>query len=245
MIDNHTVCAIIPLHYGKNYLAYAMHSVLDVVDEFLVMYSHRPNHGAHASPLPCPDTRDELFDLAFSVAPDITRWFEYDGWVNEGAQFSGEWHRTDADVILKLDADEIWSPGLLAAAVRQGIREQVREVRVPLVHYWRSFYRGFTQDPAAPGRLYFRRIPAGEATHWDGRIQHMGYAETLDTVRYKMTIHGHKAQFTNPHWFDEVYAANRQTDCHPVGSQYWLTVEDITPPAFLLDHPFAALDLIE
>ena len=64
-------------------------------------------------------------------------------------------------------------------------------------------------------------------------------------MRYKMATHGHSREFINPNWFEEVYATNRQTDCHPCGHSYWQTVEDITPPDFLLDHPYAQLSVIE
>jgi hypothetical protein len=36
----------------------------------------------------------------------------------------------------------------------------------------------------------------------------------------------------------------RTTDLHPVGSDAW-NWESVDVPEFLLDHPFASLDLIE
>lgn len=249
MIHNRTVAAVVCLHMGLDYLPYAIRGVMAEVDEVFVMYSPVPNHGTFHSPIPCPDTRDALFGAVFEVAPDTARWFEYGLWRSEGEQFKAAWPHTDADVIVKLDADEMWSPGLLADAIAHGITQQAREIRVPLVHYWRSFHKGFTGDPAAPGRIYLRDFESGETTYAPsdamGRIHHMGYAFPIELMRYKMGIHGHRPEFTNPNWLDEVYIANRQTDCHPIGSDAWMTVEDITPPAFLMDHPFAQLSLIE
>lgn len=252
MIHGRTVAAVTCLHFGKDYLPHAMRSVADVVDQFYVMYSPIPNHGVFDISHPCPDSRDDLMGAAFSVAPDSTRWFEYDRWNSEGEQFKAAWpHAIDAgaDVIVKLDADELWSPHLLADAIAHGIQQQAREIRVPLVHYWRSFHKGFTGDPAAPGRIYLREFDSGETAYAPpdamGRIHHFGYALPVDLMRYKMRSHGHSREFTNPNWLDEVYIANRQTDCHPIGSDAWMSVEDITPPDFLMDHPFAKLTLIE
>jgi hypothetical protein len=243
MIDNRRVCAIIPLLYGLDFLPYAMRSVLDTVDEFLILYALQPNHGAHESPFPCPDTRDDLLEAAFSVAPAITRWF--DGvWNTEGAQFDDGRAATDADIVIKLDADEIWPPDMLRNAIMHGLKESVREVRVPLVHAWRSFYRGFPDDPACPGRIWINGA-SGETTYWDQRIFHTGYAQKLDIVRYKMSVHGHGPEFKNKNWFEDVYVANRQYDCHPIGSSAWMHVESITPPDFMLCHPFAQLEIIE
>lgn len=251
MIPNRRIAAVICLHFGADYLPYAMRSVADVVDEIFIMYSPVPNHGVFETPIPCPETKDMLWDAADSVSGqfEVFRWFDYAHWRSEGEQFKAAWPHTDADVIVKLDADELWSPGLLADAIAYGITQQAREIRVPLVHYWRSFHKGFTGDPAAPGRIYLRDFESGETTYAPpdamGRIHHMGYAFPVELMRYKMGIHGHRPEFTNPNWLDEVYIANRQTDCHPIGSDSWMQVEDITPPAFLMDHPFAKLSLIE
>ena len=249
MIHNRRVAAVICLHMGKDYLPYAIRSVMDEVDEIFVMYSPVPNHGTFHSPIPCPESRSDLIEAAYSIVPEKTRWFDYDHWRSEGEQFQAAWPHTTADVIVKLDADEIWAPGLLADAIAHGIEQKAREIRVPLRHYWRSFYKAFTDDPAAPGRIYLREFNTGETTFATSdtryRIQHFGYAMTLDITRYKMGIHGHKPEFPNPNWFDEVFAPNRQTDCHPIGSDYWQVPSDVVPPDFLMDHPFAKLTLIE
>ena len=76
MINGLRVAAVMPLHFGVDFLPYAIRSVADVVDEFLIMYSPVPNHGTYSSPLRNPETRDQLMAAAYSVAPDKTRWLE-------------------------------------------------------------------------------------------------------------------------------------------------------------------------
>lgn len=250
MIDNRRVAAVICLHFGADYLPYAMRSLADVVDEFFVMYSPVANHGVYNPSLTCPESRDTLLEAAFATAPDRTRWFDCSSWNSEGEQFKSAWPHTEADVIVKLDADEIWSPRLLEYAVGYGRLQEVREIRVSLVHYWRSFHKAFTHDPAAPGRIYLREFAGGEltfaTTDTQHRIQHFGYALPSALMRYKWQTHGHSREFRRDcDWFQDVYLANRQTDCHPVGSEYWMHTEDVPPPPYLADHPYATLSLIE
>jgi hypothetical protein len=235
------------LHYGKCYLNHAIRSIIDEIDSYDVLYSPVGSHG-HQSDLPCPDSREALYEIASNAAGDKLRWF--DGlWAHEGQQRDSIFQIVpDADVIVVLDSDEVWLPGLLNDAIEHGRRENVRNVLIPLRHYWRSFYKAFTHDPAAPVRLIFPKVKEGTTTFTTSdesyRLQHFGYAIRSDLMRYKLTTHGHKAEL-KPNWFDEVFMTNRQTDCHPVGSDYWLVTEDVTPPEFMLDHPYAHLDLIE
>ncbi len=253
MINGHRVAAVMCLHFGADYLAYAMRSVADVVDEYHIMYSPVASHG-HASPVPCPETFDQLRDVAQLAIAEINkplRW--YTGyWNSEGDQFKEGMSRTDASIVIKLDADELWSPNLLMSAVLQGFMNQKREMRLSLHHYWRSFHRAFTHDPAAPGRIYFRQFTDGADTYHKPAgypdsftIHHFGYALPVDLMRYKVQSHGHLPQFRHDvDWINQVYATNRQTDCHPVGSEYWMQTEVVTPPEFLRDHPYFKLELI-
>lgn len=253
MINGLIVATITPCHYGASYLGYALRSVEDIADESLIMYSPHPSHGTRHTDIPCPDSREDLlasvFDSGLLADPDKVRWYDHEGWNNEGDQFNAGWAYTDADIIVKLDADELYPPGLLQKAIEHGLRANCYETRLPLVHLWRSFYKGFTKDPAAPGRIYIRSLPKQETTYWPpndlDRIWHGGYAQSLDVVQYKISIHGHRSEFRDPNWFENVYAVNRQFDCHPIGSDEWMSVESITPPDFMLDHPYAQLELIE
>lgn len=250
MIDGHGVTAVLPLHYGACFLPYAMRSVIDVVDEFLIIYSKTPNHGNRRTPYRNPDTEETLFQSAQAVDHPEIHWYSGDQWASEGAQFDYGMERARGDIVLKLDADELYPPGYLSAAIRYGLEQDVRRVRLGCRHYWRSFYKAFTQDPACPERIFYKAKSSGETTYlthdtrW--RIQHMGYAQPVDLIRYKMSIHGHGAEFRRDvDWFNDIFLPNRQYDCHPIGSDSWMIVEDVVPPDFMLDHPYAKLRVIE
>ena len=123
-----------------------------------------------------------------------------------------------------------------------------------MTHYWRSFWRGFAHDPAYPTRVICPQRPTREAylacvSEAPCRIHHFGYAQRAEIIRYKLLTHGHRNEFRRDvDWFNDVFMANRQTDCHPVGSEYW-NAEPIDPfedglPGWMQDHPYAALDVI-
>ncbi len=249
MIHNRTVATVTCLHFGADFLQYAMRSVSDDVEQHIIMYSFVPNHGHFDTSVPCPETHDQLAEVAFRTAPDKTRFFGSYDWKSEGEQFMAGWPYTDADVIVKLDADEVYPPGLLADAIAYGIEHRAREIRLPLIHMWRSFYKGFTHDPAAPGRIYLREFESGEVTYTPPdvteRIWHYGYSLPVELMRYKVRTHGHLSEFRKDcDWLNDVYIANRQYDCHPIGSDYWMQTEDIIAPVFMMDHPFAEFEVI-
>lgn len=242
------IVAYTALHYGSCFLNHAIRSIIDDVDSYVVLYTPVGSHG-HRSNAVCPDTRDQLYEIASRAAGDKLRWF--DGvWAHEGQQRDSIFSIVpDADAIVVLDYDEMYPPNTLKGAIQKGLNERVNHVRIPLVHHWRSFYKGFTHDPAAPIRVHLPKMPEGETTYAPNdvsKLSHFGYAIKPEIMRYKWQTHGHKGELRRDcDWINDVYLANRQYDCHPVGSDHWQVVEDITPPDFMLDHPYAKLDLIE
>lgn len=245
------------LLYGSDYLYHAIRSVIDHVDEHVVLYSPVGSHGTRTA-LPCPDNRQQLYDLAALAAGDKLRWVDGE-WSDEGKQRESiHLVAPDADVILVVDADEIW-PARTAALAREapiglGITPR-RTVRLPIIHYWRSFYRAVLHDPAYPTRIIYPKIEPGELTvgfanepGFSNAINHMGYAQRPDIIYYKQYVHGHRGEWRwQDDWFHTIFMTNRQTDCHPVGSEYW-NPEPVNPwdymPAFMREHPYANLDVI-
>lgn len=240
-----TTIGYMALHYGEDYIEYAIASVIDDLDQLYILYSATPSHG-HSTDLICPDSRAKLYDLAFNASQGKLTWID-GAWAHEGYQRDAIFSLApQADTILVLDSDEIWQKGLARQAINAIQQSGHKQMRLPFIHYWRSFHRGFLHDPAYPVRL-FNLKGVGETTlSTPDRINHMGYAQRSEVVRYKMTIHGHKNEL-KPNWFETTFAPNRQTDCHPVGSDYW-NVEEINPwlymPDFMSDHPYAELEII-
>jgi len=237
------------LHYGKDYLGYAIRSIIDHVDEYHVLYTSKGSHG-HRTNLVCPDSREELKAIARAAAGDKLTWHE-GVWTQEG-QHRDAIHELvpDADVVLVLDADEIWEKGLAEHVVLGSPFGKSRTYRIPIIHYWRSFRRCVLHDPAYPIRVILPKIENGEATiDTYQRINHMGYAIRPAMMYYKWQLHGHKNEMRDfDTWFDEVYLKNRQVDCHPIGSEWW-NPEQVEPldymPEWMQEHPYWGKDVIE
>lgn len=249
------VIAYTALLYGLDYYYYAIRSVIDYIDEYWVLYSDVGSHGSQAS-RPCPETRDQLYSVAQLVAGNKLHWI--DGrWAHEGLQRMTI-HEVcpDADVILVLDADEVWGEHVIPAVINlkenKPYWERIRCLRIPMIHYWRSFNRAILHDPAYPTRVIFPKVPDGESTQGtlNGYINHMGYAQRPDIVQYKLETHGHRGEFRKDcDWFrDKFMNPDAKTDLHPVGSEYW-NWERVNPldymPSWMAQHPYFNKELIE
>lgn len=243
------------LRYGIDYLGYAIRSVIDLLDEYHVLYAVQPSHG-HWSAVPCPETEAELHEVAIQAAGAKLRWHTGE-WVQEGQQRNAiHQYTSDAYCILSVDSDEIYSEQLthnIEQYLKKPAAWPVRHVRLPFIHYWRAFDRCVMHDPAYPARLIFPQYEPNSETTWstqrDGVINHMGYAIRPEIMRYKWLIHGHLPELRRDvNWYQDVFMANRQYDCHPVGSEWW-NPETINPflymPDWMIEHPFYGKKVIE
>lgn len=242
------VIGYMALHYGLEYIQYAIRSVIDQVDEFWVLYTPFGSHG-HVSSVRCPEDMNSLARAAYAAGNGKIRWCN-GRWAREGEQRDYIHHLVpEADVILVVDADEIWADGAAEYAVHMAATQPERNFRVPMIHFWRSFNRCVLYDPAWPVRVINPHNASGEKTLLLAPIAHFGYAQSPAMVAYKWQIHGHKNELRKDcDWFADKFMANAQTDCHPVGSVYW-NPEPVNPadylPDFMCEHPNWGKDVIE
>lgn len=252
------VAGFTALHYGRDYLAYAIRSIIDHIDEYHVAYTAIGSHG-HRTSVVCPETRDELYAIAAQAAGARLRW--HDGeWPHEGAQRDSiHEYAPDADAILVLDSDEVWGEGLAERVIRYAQFEIAdngsiggRTLRLPIKHYWRSFYKCVLHDPAFPVRLILPNSKYGDVgSSLSGLpiINHFGYAQRPEIVEYKILTHGHRNEWRKDvDWFKDRFMVNAQSDCHPVGSEYW-NPERVDPlaymPTWMQEHPYYHKGIIE
>lgn len=247
------VVGFVALHYGKDYLGYAIRSVIDAIDELHIAYTPIGSHG-YRTITPCPETRDELYAIASDAAGSKLHWHEGE-WVFEGQQRDSIFqYAPDADVILVVDADEVWSETLAQSVIESYAYDSnlhYSRLRLSMVHYWRSFYRCIVHDPAFPERVIFPKVNGKTITVSTPRvIHHMGYAQRPEIIQYKQLTHGHRGEWRQDiNWFQDRFLANAQVDCHPVGSDWW-SPEDVDPfalglPEFMREHEYAKLEVIE
>lgn len=240
------IVAYTPLHYGKEYLKWAVASTAPLVDRHIILYSPVPSYGTGTT-LSCPDTEEELRDI---LAP-----FPHIEW-HEGRWHSWIYHwrdanlyLEDADILIAADADEIWDlPSMEESIKRVYDANKCRNWKcMGFRHFWRSFGWVCT-DAMAPDRIHDLRHEGGY-DYVGNRIYHFGYAESVETVRYKWAIHLHFNEL-RPGWFAEKFVNWKpgDKDVHPtcVGEEFWSPrpFDRYTLPELLYDHPYFNLDLI-
>tara|TARA_Y100000310_G_scaffold130328_2_gene129519 strand:+ start:3151 stop:3876 length:726 start_codon:yes stop_codon:yes gene_type:complete len=239
------VVAYTALHYGKEYLRYAIASVANIVERHYILYSPRPSFG-HGTRLQCPDTREEL--IACTKPFGHTIWIDGE-WESEGRHRNALWeHLNGNELVVVVDADEVWAENALRAVVAL-IKRQGTERNVGIygfTHLWRSFH-WCCRDPLAPIRL-INLSRSSNGTQWTGgEVYHFGYAQSMETMRYKWAIHGHQPELREG-WLDKYeHWKPGEGDIHPTNDKWW-DPEPFYPidlPRVMRDHPYYGKDLIE
>jgi len=254
------IVAYTPLLYGKAYLRWAVAAVAPVVGRHIILYTPRPSYG-HGTTLPCPDSEEEL--RACVAEFDHVEWC------------TGEWHtesehrgavmpllRQNDEILLPVDADEVWGADLEAVlglvyngsiAIVDGKvkkwRDRVREWRIcDFIHHWRSF--GWVcRDSMAPTRVIDLRPGRTGVEYISGHVHHFGYAQPVETMRYKWSCHGHQNELRQDcNWLEDKYVSWHPGigDVHPTCVDIWNPGPFARTglPAVLSNHPYFDLGII-
>lgn len=264
--------AVCALHFGKEYLAWAVRGVQDAVDEIHIHYAPQPSYG-FSKGLPNPDTEAELVEQAHRFATKPIKWFRVSGTSYEGQhrmQMDTAARAAGAEMYVVFDADEVWSPTALGATLSTikvagdaAIKLQTPGVArwlTRFANFWRSF-RYQLDDGFMPIRVVDCRFPMSingrmndaylsEETQPEP-VYHFGYVQTLATMRYKLSVHSHTAEL-RPNWLEEKFIPWKpgDADCHPTAFNLW-TPRPTTPGvytrirALLHDHPYRDLESVE
>lgn len=248
--------AYVALHYGKEYLAWAIRSIQDAVSEIHILYSDQPSFGFGTS-LGCPDSEEELRREASRFTTIPVHWHK-DRWPHEAAhrRFALDVaYDAGADRLLVLDADELWPPGAAKQMLEESYQHHEKDFLAKMKHFWRSF-DWICHDPCLPVRII---NPKGSGTCYlaDPKFPHLlhfGYAQSAAITRYKESIHGHKSEWRGG-WFEEKFAAWTpgcgMKDVHPTNHQnFWepkpVSEEERGLVGVLLgDHPYFGKPMIE
>lgn len=245
------------LHYGADYLSWALRSVYNQVDQLNVFYTPTPSHG-HRANVPPIENKEKLQAVAYTYDPDDKiKWFDTLGVIREGEQRDLALQTIKdmgADIILVLDYDEIWPRNTLYNALLAAKNGNWRNNLVNMVHFWKSFSWA-CKDDGWPVRIINLEYDNGDAylPREFGPVYHFGYAISNETMRYKWLIHGHKNELRSE-WFEECWGVWPPVDnCHPTnglsdeGKPFW-TPEPFDKrqlPEFMRDHPFYELEKIK
>lgn len=241
------VLGYIPLFYGKEYLEACIKSMLPFVDKLIIVYVNKASQG-HATNVPCPETRDELLQIAVKAATDMDalgkfQWHDCGTFQNESEhrnyilQFSEGY-----DLIFTLDADEICEPKDVEQAIENAYKSDKRHIGVAgFVNFWRSFNYA-CYDSFIPYRFVNLRNKAG-TDQTNLRIYHFSTCQNIETIRFKWNVSGHKTELI-PGWIDNVYAnwypelAPTNEGLHPVALGLWQATrfDKETLPEVLKEH---------
>lgn len=236
------VIAYYPLHYGIEYLDASIRSIAPLVDKIMIFYSEKSTHGVQHN-LTCPENREDLYKIAMA-ASDKVEWV--DGYWGIESQHRAEiWKYADGyDVVLAVDADEVWNTEYLAAALDHVMRTNLRYFGVAgYLNFWRSFEWVCT-DGFRPVRFIRTSIPSGQG-EVTGTVYHFSTCQRREIMEYKYKVFGHASEMRT-NWLEEVYYRwKSEADnaiplgLHPVSYNLWGAVafDKHTLPDVLKDHP--------
>ena len=251
MIMKYKVLGAVCLHYGKDYFSAAIESIIDHVDEIAVFYSATPSHGT-ATRLLCPDSMDELREIATSHG---CTWIEIAGVRAENhhrVQYENYGLQKGYNQILVIDSDEVHISEQVPELLAEARKHNVKRIGVA-GSQWLTPYRSFNEhvtDGFAPIRVLNLNKPDGEAIVNKGFIYHMGYAINDKLMEYKISCHGHRADFEkNRSWYQDKWL-NYKTGTkylHPATEAYWIEAKPFdktTLPEVLKNHKYYNLERI-
>lgn len=244
------VLGFMPIHYGKEYLKQSLLSIVNHCEKVVVAYTQQGSHG-YASNETCPDTKEEIYNIASEVLGNKLIW-------REGVYSAENQHRAVAreyasgyDLILSIDADEVFESSELTTALEYAYNNNQRYYGIKgYINFWRSFnwacYDGFRpiriENLNAQNNLQNLECPL--------TIYHFSTAQSESIMRYKYKVFGHASEIKSD-WLDEIhYGWNPEYanfgDLHPVSIDLWNAVpfnKDLLPES-LKQHPNFNKELI-
>ena len=237
------------IHYGSEYLDACIRSIDPFVDQINILYSPKSSHRVAPVGAVCPDTRDTLRGIAKAASNKIV-WHNVMGATAEHAHLAHAfYHAGDCDLMLRMDADEVWEPNSLQNCIDQAVNIDSMYIGIiGFVNFWRSFDH-VVLDRFGPLRIHNMKSKNKTAAMIDGTIYHFGYAINEATMNYKLAIHGHKDEW-RADWLDRWLAWTPETvgeNWHPCTDAYWHTVEPFDKtilPDYLKTHPYYNVPII-
>jgi len=241
------VLAYYPLLYGKEYLRESILSIEPCVEKVVIVYTPHPSFG-HSAANPCPETEDELKEVALSASNKV-EWLKVEhGFGTESAHRQFIYNFSDGyDLVLAVDADEVWDTDVLMDCLHEAVNIDSRYIQVAgFINFWRSFNHA-CYDHFQPVRI--TNLHSSNET-WQGVVRGMVYhfslAQDMDMIRWKWSVHGHKDEM-RADFFDKLENWHPGIgDLHPTSIGLWNAVEfdKHTMPDILKQHPNFSKDRI-
>lgn len=240
------VCGYMCLNYGKEFLKESLMSIVDYVDVFYIMYSPVGSYGHHAN-IPCPDTREELYEIAESVLGDKMVWHERT-YHNEGEHRNEIYKFSDGyDLVVTIDSDEIFSDEIGNALIMAYKSKDRFHGLGGYLNFFRSF-QYVCHDGFTPIRITNLHNESGQGVV-PCTVYHFSCCQSEEIMRYKLLIHGHKDEI-RPNWLEDIYLKwtpeNNFPDLHVVAYSIWNATffDKSTLPECLKNHKYYNLHIV-
>ena len=243
------ILAYCALHYGAEWLEWAIRSVEPLVDEYHIFYTDHPSHGS-TTDMTRPEGESKAILKSIADMFDITVWHDVDRFWQEGdhRDYCVDFlTKQGADLIVWNDADEIWDLDVLAKALDFAASNDAKEYRTHALHFWCGV-NYVCMDECMPVRI-IKPSGKGEAYIPGRGFYHFGYAQSAMTVLYKSKIHGHRGEWRKG-WFPiyrdwepgkTYYCGVHPTNtCDKTGKPFWTPVpfDRYDIEELIGDHPY-------
>ena len=234
------------LHYGMDYLEYALTPLCEVCDKVIILYSMRPTHNGKDK-LVNRESREELLEITKHF-PNV-EWVDVFGVHGEGQHRNEIYKYTDGyDVLVNADYDEVWDVDDLRRAVTEVYNSPFRNHGIDgFIHFWRSFTKVLQPDWFRPVRLvHLREKNTTQEPVIQAKIYHFGYAIKPWKMQYKMSIHGHRGEW-DPNWMTtwlKWQPTVKRGKFHPCSNDVWKELKQFDRkelPKIMINHPFYKL----
>lgn len=231
------------LHYGAEWLEWAIRSVIDFVDRYHIFYTPHPSHGQSTTmTVPDKESRDALRAIAAIYGNEVV-WHDVDHLWNEGDQRDycvQQLASAGSDIVVWNDADEVWDPDVLCECLDAVAAGSAKDYRVHAMHFWKSV-NWVCYDDCMPVR-FIKPSGSGEAFLPGQGFYHFGYAQSSMLVAYKSKIHGHRNEWRR-NWWGTIYNKWEPGQSHKCGVHPTNECDDKTGKPFWTPVPFDRYDI--
>ena len=226
------------LHYGKDFFRESLLSVIDLVDEFVVLYVSNPSYG-YSSKVVCPEHEGELRKIAEEVCGEKLKWIKKN-YSSEGQHRAEIYNYTKGyDLLLSVDSDEVFDTEQLKNGLDIAFKGVHRNYGINgYVNLWRSFNHACS-DGFLPIRVINLHNQHKKMSSLDVTIWHFSCCQSDTIMNYKYEIHGHKSELRY-NWLNDFYYSDRMIDLHPVAIDLWNAVkyDKEQMPSYLKEHRY-------
>lgn len=234
------VLGFMPIYYGIEYLKESLESIKDHCEKVVVAYTNEPSHGNSTARI-CPDSKEEIFSICNSVLGDKLIWDEKHRYYAENEHRRQIYNYSNGyDLILSIDADEVYGDDLKDALYYAYIGSARRYGIKGYLNFWRSFNHVCT-DGFRPIRIEnLNRQNNEQDLECRLTVYHFSTAQSERIMNFKYSVFGHASEIRK-NWLNDIYFNWKpgQNDVHCVAYGIWNPepFDKNTLPESLKKHP--------